>query len=392
MDARTPVLTYTDGTPSRLSLLLAELHPEALPAPTATPLCGGGEMPGAMEDGWSGFFHRAHRLLPAGGLLLLATRQRRDEGILTDPLGSLIACARTAGFRYRQHVIVAHAHPTDDRLIPTPLFVHFGVPLWVPEVGGPIDPKNEAHDLVMSVFGGMSKGERNRIKIRVHTVMASQAKIEGRYLGGRPPYGYRIADAGPHPNPAKAADGKRLHRLEPDPAQARRHKRSQDRTTERSPRTTTRPYALRGRIRCSLCQRKMQGTFNHGHPHYRCRYPSEYAKNEAFDHPLAVYVREAPILGELDKWIATVFAPGRFKATLHAMQQAQRALVAAEPDLGVARRAPSLNVTGASPSTGPPSTQAPTPQPSPAGSARRRPTKPPHNTSWPQPEPHSAQS
>ena len=43
-----------------------------------------------------------------------------------------------------------------------PLFDHYGVPLWVPEVGGPIDPANEAHDLVMSVFGGMSKGERNR--------------------------------------------------------------------------------------------------------------------------------------------------------------------------------------------------------------------------------------
>ena len=37
--------------------------------------------------------------------------------------------------------------------------------------------------------------------------------MEGRYLGGRPPYGYRLIDAGPHPNPAKAADGKRLHIL-----------------------------------------------------------------------------------------------------------------------------------------------------------------------------------
>ncbi|MGV4928327.1 hypothetical protein K2224_37365 (plasmid) [Streptomyces sp. BHT-5-2] len=121
MDTRTPVLTYTDGAPSRLSLLLAELHPDALPTPTNAPTCGGAsEMPGAMEDGWPGFFYRAHRLLPADGLLLLATRQRRDEGILTDPLGSLIACARTAGFRYLQHVIVAHAHPADDRLIPTP--------------------------------------------------------------------------------------------------------------------------------------------------------------------------------------------------------------------------------------------------------------------------------
>jgi site-specific DNA recombinase len=53
------------------------------------------------------------------------------------------------------------------------------VPLWVPEVGGPIEPANEAHDLVMSVFGGMSKGERNRIKIRVRTAMAAQARIEG---------------------------------------------------------------------------------------------------------------------------------------------------------------------------------------------------------------------
>ena len=101
-----------------------------------------------------------------------------------------------------------------------PLFTHYGVGLWVPEVGGPIDPDSEAHDLIMSVFGGMSKGERNRIKIRVRSAMSSQAKIEGRFLGGRPPYGYQLADAGPHPNPSKAADGKRLHRLEPDPIAA----------------------------------------------------------------------------------------------------------------------------------------------------------------------------
>ncbi len=94
-----------------------------------------------------------------------------------------------------------------------PIFAHYNVPLWVPEVGGPIDPDNEAHDLIMSVFGGVSKGERNRIKIRVRTAMAAQAQIEGRFLGGRPPYGYRLIDAGPHPNPAKAADGKRLHAL-----------------------------------------------------------------------------------------------------------------------------------------------------------------------------------
>jgi hypothetical protein len=47
----------------------------------------------------------------------------------------------------------------------------------VPEVGGPIDPKNEAHDLVMSVFGEMSKGERNRIKIRVKAAMGAVRAI-----------------------------------------------------------------------------------------------------------------------------------------------------------------------------------------------------------------------
>ncbi|WP_226962438.1 hypothetical protein [Streptomyces sp. C8S0] len=75
-------------------------------------------MPGAIEDGWPGFFHRAHRLLPEGGFLLLATRQRRDGGRLTEPLGTLIAAARTAGFRYLQHTVVVYGHPVGDRLVP----------------------------------------------------------------------------------------------------------------------------------------------------------------------------------------------------------------------------------------------------------------------------------
>ena len=86
----------------------------------------------------------------------------------------------------------------------------------------------------MSVFGGMSKGERNRIKIRVKAAMSAQAKDEGRFLGGRPPYGYLIADAGPHPNPAKAADGKRLHKLVLDP----RPPRSSGGSSPSSPRGT----------------------------------------------------------------------------------------------------------------------------------------------------------
>jgi hypothetical protein len=72
----------------------------------------------------------------------------------------------------------------------------------------------------MSLYGGMSKGERSRIKTRVRTAMASQAAIEGRFLGGRPPYGYLLANAGPHPNPSKAALGQHLRTLVRDPIAA----------------------------------------------------------------------------------------------------------------------------------------------------------------------------
>ena len=69
----------------------------------------------------------------------------------------------------------------------------------------------------MLALGVQSKREITRTKIRVRTAMAAQARDQGRYLGGRPPYGYRLADAGPHPNKAHAAWGRRAHRLEPDP-------------------------------------------------------------------------------------------------------------------------------------------------------------------------------
>ncbi len=99
-----------------------------------------------------------------------------------------------------------------------PVPTHYGVGLWVPEVGGAVDPGSEAHDLVMTLFGGMSKGERARIQMRVRTAMSALAQDTNRYLGGRPPCGYRLVDGGPHPKPAKASLGQRLHRLEPDPA------------------------------------------------------------------------------------------------------------------------------------------------------------------------------
>jgi hypothetical protein len=282
--------------------------------------------------------------------------------------------------------------------------------------------------------------------------MAAQAAIEGRFLGGRPPYGYRIADAGPHPNPAKAADGKRLHKLEPDPQTARvvrrifaeylagrglfaiaegltrdrvpspsQHDaaRNTHRTGEgwaksavrailRNPRYTGRqvwnkqrkdeilldvndvargyetrlrwndtgqwiwsdtiaqeplvsaadfeaaqavmadagrarqashetrervrnPYALRGRLYCGFCERRMQGQYNHGDAYYRCRYPKEYALASHVRHSANVYLREADVLPAINTWLTVIFAPHRLAQTIREMQEARAPPPTPEP-------------------------------------------------------------
>jgi site-specific DNA recombinase len=79
---------------------------------------------------------------------------------------------------------------------------------------------SEDHEQLLLALGLQSKREITRTRIRLRTAMATQTREQGRYLGGRPPYGYRLADAGPHPNEAHAAWGRRAHRLEPDPATA----------------------------------------------------------------------------------------------------------------------------------------------------------------------------
>jgi len=343
----------------------------------------------------------------------------------------------------------------------------------------------------MSVFGGMSKGERNRIKVRVRSAMQAQARVEGRYLGGRPPYGYRLADAGPHPNPAKAADGRRLHVLEVDPVtgpvvarifdlflngmgifliaqtltddgipspsaydRARNRHRTgtawsksavqailknprdtgrqvwnrqrktetlidvedvalgyetrmtwngrddwvwSDRpshpalideptflaarnrlarrgpTSERLGPRETHPYQLRGLLRHRRCGRRMQGDWNHGHAHYRCRYPEEYARANHVDHPLAVYLREDAIVPALDGWLASAFAPTQFESTLDALVNAQMEApsqadalgqMLAECDRKLARHRAALEAGAHRPS-------------SPAGSLTWRPNGPP---------------
>jgi site-specific DNA recombinase len=268
----------------------------------------------------------------------------------------------------------------------------------------------------------------------------------------RPPHGYRLADVGPHPNPAKAADGKRLHKLEPDLATAwvirrifaeylagrglfaiaegltrdgipspSQHDRARNlhrtgqgwsksavRTILASPRYTGRqvwnkqrkdeilldvndvargyetrlrwndtgqwiwsdtiaqeplvsaadfeaaqaimadagrarqashetrervrnPYALRGRLYCGFCARRMQGQYNHGAAYYRCRYPREYALASHVRHPANVYLREADVVPAIDRWLTVIFAPHRLAQTIREMHEAQAPPPAPEP-------------------------------------------------------------
>jgi len=101
------------------------------------------------------------------------------------------------------------------------VFAHHGVQVWLTETDGPIDLlPNPTHQASIMLLGAHSRREILRSRFRVLAAMTAQVRDQGRYLGGRPPYGYRLVDAGPHPNTAHARWGRRLHRLEPDPATA----------------------------------------------------------------------------------------------------------------------------------------------------------------------------
>ncbi|MFI5783579.1 hypothetical protein [Nocardia sp. NPDC051570] len=71
------------------------------------------------------------------------------------------------------------------------------------------------------------------------------------------------------------------------------------------------------------CGRRMQGNWNHGTPHYRCLYPSEYATADDIDHPVTVYVREDRLIGPIDSWPADIFHPDRIEHTLSTLEAAQ---------------------------------------------------------------------
>ncbi len=344
-----------------------------------------------------------------------------------------------------------------------PRFAAYGVELWVPELGGKFEERNPSHKMLMSVLGGMSESERQHVQARVRAAMDAQVVNEGRHQGGRAPYGYLVANGGPHPNPRKAAEGYRLrvlaiddasaevvrrifaeyldgkgdraiaaglnrnnvpcpsarrpdqnrHRLadgwqgstvraildnprytgyaffgrwtkcetllNPDdiaaghvvrfrrsstdrvvrsrqaahPAivsvetftQAQLLRRSKSagglrtaRKEERSDRVTVRSYPLRGRLRCSVCNRKMEASPRAHGLYYRCPARTLAPHSPVLaQHPAAVYVREAAICAPLNRWIATLFDAENYDRTVQALVESQGGSLA-DAQLDQARR------------------------------------------------------
>jgi DNA invertase Pin-like site-specific DNA recombinase len=95
-----------------------------------------------------------------------------------------------------------------------PLLEKHGVALWMPEVGGPV---TAGHDELVALLGILAKREIIRARARTMGAMTALVRDYGRYLGGRPAYGYRLIAAGPHPKRQHAQWGRKLLCLEPNP-------------------------------------------------------------------------------------------------------------------------------------------------------------------------------
>jgi hypothetical protein len=82
------------------------------------------------------------------------------------------------------------------------------------------------------------------------------------------------------------------------------------RQLERGPKQTSRPYALRGRVRCGFCTRRMEGTPRDDRVYYRCAARSIVPGAPILAiHPKNVYLSERAVVGPVNAWIGTLFDP-----------------------------------------------------------------------------------
>jgi len=86
--------------------------------------------------------------------------------------------------------------------------------------------------------------------------------------------------------------------------------------------TTVRPYVLRSRLRCAICDRRMETAWRHGSLYYLCRYRAHEPRPAG--HPTTAYVREDDILAVVDRWLSQCLHPDHLDETVEAMAAATR--------------------------------------------------------------------
>jgi Recombinase zinc beta ribbon domain len=96
------------------------------------------------------------------------------------------------------------------------------------------------------------------------------------------------------------------------------------RKTERSGRATVRPYLFRGRVRCAVCERKMEASPRAHAMYYRCPARTLAPGSPALaEHPPAVYLREDPIRDAVNGWLGGLFDRDNIDQTVAALLASQ---------------------------------------------------------------------
>ncbi|WP_235022926.1 recombinase family protein [Amycolatopsis alkalitolerans] len=102
---------------------------------------------------------------------------------------------------------------------------------------------------------------------------------------------------------------------------------------ERSRQTGTRPYVLRGRVRCGICTRRMQAAvIRKQEVYYRCMARTLAPGSAALaDHPRTVNLREFDVLESLNGWIGQLFNQDNVDRTVTALVGSQRDSLTSAP-------------------------------------------------------------
>lgn len=96
------------------------------------------------------------------------------------------------------------------------------------------------------------------------------------------------------------------------------------RKLERGPKRTKHVYALRGRVRCGYCTRRMEGTPREERIYYRCAARTMVPGSLALEgHPKNVYLPESPVIEPVIEWLGDVFAPDNRDRTVEALIASQ---------------------------------------------------------------------